>query len=266
MEIVNRVYTPSEFVDYVLRLPFDSYSTPSPKYVYLHHTVIPTVDDWDGRRTMLAMKHYYERQPWTDAQGNHHVGWDSGPHIFVAPDGIWEFTALSDEGVGVAGIQEELSRHIEMVGNYDYQLPVPPVLEQMIAAVGILLIRYGLLATELLFHRDDPNATKTCPGAAVRKEWVVDLVGKWMDNFFVEYGLNTHQIPVNVNSALFRYLQGRGFKVAPISDEVRFLAGARPTVGQIFLDAERLRKIYVYYFEDERGDWNDRIHMFVRAN
>lgn len=176
MEIVNKRYSIAEFQDYVEYQDLKDYSTPIPTAVYLHHTVVPTPESWRGERTMLAMKRYYERQVWINAQGEEVPGWMAGPHIFVAPDGIWEFTNLYDEGVGVKGVDEWRARHVEMVGFYDSAPPSDTIMEYTLAALSTLLYKYGIKVIDLKFHRDALGATKTCPGTAVQKGWLLPLV------------------------------------------------------------------------------------------
>lgn len=177
MEIVGRVMTADEFVHYVENLDF---SPPLPKRIFLHHTWRPTREQWRGMGSLLAMKDYYERQLWTDDQGRLHEGWTAGPHLFIADDGIWLFSDLRWDGVGVYG-HNHRSRHIEMVGNYDHQLPRGATLENTIVALGVLHERLGLVAEHLNFHRD--FSTKSCPGWAVRKSWVIPRVAAWMEDY-----------------------------------------------------------------------------------
>ncbi len=176
MEIDGRVMTPKEFVEYVEGLNF----SPLPSRVFLHHTWKPTRDDWRGRDSIMAMKAYYERQIWQDSDGQLHEGWTAGPHLFIADDGIWLFSDLRYDGVGVYG-HNYRSRHVEMVGDYDEQLPSGATLENTIAALGILHERLGLDIQELNFHRD--FATKSCPGRAVKKQWIIPKVAEWIEDY-----------------------------------------------------------------------------------
>ncbi len=177
MEIVGKVFQPDEFVDYVEDLDFPE---PRPTRVFLHHTWRPTLEQWRGRETIMAMKAYYERQIWEDHDGRLHEGWNAGPHLFVAPDGIWVFSDLRYDGVGVRG-HNEGTRHLEMVGNYDEKLPSGNVLACTIAALGILHVRLGLDIQNLNFHRD--FSTKTCPGKAVQKSWIIPQVAAWIETY-----------------------------------------------------------------------------------
>ena len=165
------------------------------------------------------MKAYYERQLWQDSDGGWHEGWTRGPHFFVADDGIWLFSDLRYDGVGVYG-HNYRSRHLEMVGNYDEQFPSGPTLENTIAALGILLHRMGLEAGDLNFHRD--FSTKTCPGRAVRKDWVTPLVTDWLRDYRPEHEavpslrqtltrmIEELLLPVNPDAALAKGAKARG--------------------------------------------------------
>jgi len=177
MVIDGRVMTIKEFVSFCEGLEF---GPPLPTRVFLHHTWRPTLADWRGLDSILAMKAYYEKQQWTDSSGHVHEGWTAGPHIFVAEDGIWLFSDLRHDGVGVYG-HNYRSRHIEMVGNYDNKLPSGAVLDNTIAVLGILHERLGLEIGDLNFHRD--FSTKTCPGSAVQKSWIIPQVESWIADY-----------------------------------------------------------------------------------
>ena len=174
MEIDGRVMSPEEFVHYVEGLHI---ADPQPTRVFLHHTWRPTRETWRGHETILGMKAYYERQIWEDRYGNLHEGWNAGPHLFVADDGIWLFSDLAHDGVGVYG-HNYRTRHLEMVGNYDDELPQGATLENTVAALGILHERLGLDIQQLNFHRD--YSTKTCPGRAVTRAWIIPQVAQWI--------------------------------------------------------------------------------------
>ncbi|NLG51592.1 MAG: N-acetylmuramoyl-L-alanine amidase [Chloroflexi bacterium] len=177
MEIDGRVMGVDEFVRYVEGLQF---APPLPTRIFLHHTWKPTPETWRGRSTILGMKAYYEKQLWTDSQGRVHEGWTAGPHLFIAPDGIWLFSDLRYDGVGVYG-HNYRTRHIEMVGDFDASLPSGAVLDQTVAALGILHERLGLDIRKLNFHRDFSD--KTCPGRAVTKEWIIPKVAAWIEEY-----------------------------------------------------------------------------------
>lgn len=177
MQIDGRVMSPSEFVAYIEGLEMPE---PLPTRFFLHHTWRPTRESWHGHSTILAMKRYYEQQLWRDAQGRLREGWTAGPHLFVADDGIWLFSDIRYDGVGVYG-HNYRSRHLEMVGNYDERLPSGPTLRNTIVALGILHEKFGLDIRNLCFHRD--FSSKSCPGWAVHKEWIIPQVERWIQEY-----------------------------------------------------------------------------------
>lgn len=173
MEIDGQVMSADEFVRYVQELDFEP---PPPTRIFLHHTWRPTQEEWRGLDSLMAMKAYYEQLLWEDSEGFLHEGWTAGPHVFVAEDGIWLFSDLRYDGVGVYG-HNFRSRHVEMVGNYDHGLPSGAILDNTVKALGILHERLGLDVNELSFHRD--FSTKSCPGRTVQKDWIIPQVSDW---------------------------------------------------------------------------------------
>jgi hypothetical protein len=145
--------------------------------IYLHHTETPTLSQWNGATTIENMRLYYQ-----DVKH-----WDAGPHLFIAPDGIWLFTPLWQQGIGVTD-HNSGSIHLEMVGNYQNNRPSGEVMELTMWALAMLFKRFGLDYRNLLFHRDD-EAT-ACPGGAVTKTWVLEQVGKIL-GYMGGFGLPT---------------------------------------------------------------------------
>ena len=97
--------------------------------------------------------------------------WESGPHFFVAPEGIWLFTDVNTEGIH-ANEANKGSIAIEMVGEYDDHLPKGPVWENTKTLIRILLGVYDLPAWNVFLHRTY-NRNKTCPGKAITKKWLL---------------------------------------------------------------------------------------------
>lgn len=166
-----------DFVSYIEGLTMPS---PLPKRVFLHHTWKPTRESWQGASTINGMKRYYEKQLWRDLGGKLREGWTAGPHLFVADDGIWLFSDIRYDGVGALGHNTD-TRHLEMVGNYDDERPSGATLENTIAALGILHVKLGLDIANLSFHRD--YSSKSCPGRAVTKDWIIPLVARWIEDY-----------------------------------------------------------------------------------
>ena len=243
MQIDGRVMQVDEFVSYVETLPF---AGPRPTRVFLHHTWKPTRETWRGRDTILAMKAYYERQLWQDGQGRWHEGWTAGPHLFVADDGIWLFSDLRHDGVGVYG-HNYRTRHLEIVGDYDQVLPDGPTLGNTVAALGILHERLGLPVEVLGFHRD--FATKSCPGWAVQKDWIIPKVAAWIREYrrgnderlsdlrrSLLRLLGEQIVPLNPTTALARGAEARSL-LGALTNEIPMEIDGQAYIVQLFAEA-----------------------------
>ncbi|KAB8144089.1 N-acetylmuramoyl-L-alanine amidase [Chloroflexia bacterium SDU3-3] len=172
---INRRLSITEWLSYVAAYDFGRIA---PTRVVLHHTYIPTIEQWRGLATMQGMQRFYGAK-----------GWRSGPHIYVAPDGIWLATPMKDIGIhagtgnsGTAGGKLWYSIGCEMVGYYDKVRPSGAVWEGTKAVLGGLSKRLGIAPRQLIsFHRDYTNQ-KSCPGWAVTKDWVWPEIEAWLGN------------------------------------------------------------------------------------
>jgi len=153
--IVKKCLDEQGFKNYVRELPMNDSFVPT--QIYLHHTAIPGLADWKGLTTIEAMQRTYTS-----------YGWSSGPHIFVAPEGIWLFSPLNARGTGVSD-HNYGSWHVEMVGNYDRDLPPPDILEYTLWVFAVLMRKAKIDMAHVYFHRD--HQIKSCPGTAITKEW-----------------------------------------------------------------------------------------------
>ena len=239
MAIDGRVMQQKTFINFVLAKDFGPLP---PQTSFLHHTWRPAREDWRGLESLLAIKAYYERQRWTDEQGQVHSGWTAGPHLFIADDGIWLFSDMANDGVGVIG-HNHRSLHLEMVGDYDSRLPSGKTWANTVTALGILHIRLGLNPQSLMFHRDFSH--KTCPGRSVSKEWVIPQVEAWVNDFSKQQSLRNAVMDqarrllypiVNPDAALYKKSQERGL-LGALSDEWTVDASGQRYVVQFFIDA-----------------------------
>lgn len=134
----------------------------------LHHTVVPTLEQWLGMRTMQGMMNYYKG-----------LGWDAGPHLFIAVgspyaehDGIWQMTALNERGIH-AGVGNTYHWGIEVVGNYDVA-SWSPAMHDMVRGVVLALLDWRHLSVDgisLKGHREW-GSPKTCPGRQINMDTV----------------------------------------------------------------------------------------------
>jgi hypothetical protein len=145
-----------------------SLPNPAPSWVTgltLHHTWKPTIDQWRGERSMAALGRFYR-----DTNK-----WPAGPHLFVAPDGLWVGTPLSVRGVH-GGACNSSRIGIEIVGDYD-QAPWPPALQARVIALCVALLHWCRAEERMVNgHRECPSE-KSCPGRAVNMTLVRSWVG-----------------------------------------------------------------------------------------
>jgi N-acetyl-anhydromuramyl-L-alanine amidase AmpD len=170
--MIGKVLSIPEWLNYIKDYQFGSLKATK---VVLHHTWRPSVQQWAGLRSMQGMQRFYAGK-----------GWNSAPHLYIGPDGIWLFTPLRDIGIH-AGTGNGSSRAgwysigIEMVGDYDRERPSGAIWEATRAVMGSLSRRLGIGPRELItFHRD--YSSKSCPGWAVTKDWVFAEVEAWLNN------------------------------------------------------------------------------------
>jgi len=133
--------------------------------IWLHHTAT-TRTRW-SYSTLENVKCYYEGLEWVDANGKVQRGWTAGPHLFIGDEGIWLFTSLAEQGVGVAG-HNVGAIHVEMIGTYDRARPDGALWANTVSALRSLLGRWSV---PIRFHRE--ASSKTCPGSAVTMDWVM---------------------------------------------------------------------------------------------
>ena len=168
---INRRLTPTEWRQYIAGYNFGNLA---PSRLVLHHTYRPTQAQWAGLRTMRGIQRFYAGK-----------GWTSGPHLFVAPDGIWLATPMSRIGIhaGVgngSSAQGWYSIGLEMVGDFNANRPAGPVWDLSLAVMGELSRRLAIAPRQLIsFHRDY-TSTKSCPGWSVSKDWVWQSVEAYL--------------------------------------------------------------------------------------
>lgn len=102
LKILNRKLTPEQFREYVNALKIGRRID---KLVF-HHTSSPT-ETWDGSASMLHYWNLYRSR-----------GQKAGPHIFIAPSGIWLFTPLWKKGQHAGKEGNKRSIGIEVVGRF----------------------------------------------------------------------------------------------------------------------------------------------------
>lgn len=153
----------AEFETYLATLPSTVLAWASG--VTIHHSYNPTLKQWHQStpKAMLdGMAHYYQ---YTVDNG---AGWTAGPHLFIADDGIYTMTPLSQPGVH-ATICNPHFVGCEVVGDYNEHY-WSPATEYNVLGVTCALLRKEHVTNVSLDtvkgHREC-NSPKTCPGTAI---------------------------------------------------------------------------------------------------
>lgn len=137
--------------------------------ITIHHTWKPTQAQWRGARSMEALRRFYAAK-----------GWTRGPHLFVAPDGIWGGTPLTVKGIH-AGACNANSIGIEIVGDFDAE-PWDNALAARLYPLFVALLHWERGdETNLRGHREC-LANKSCPGKAINLPGVRAIVGVQLFN------------------------------------------------------------------------------------
>lgn len=226
-KIVGKRWTLDEFETYVKNLKIPN-GTFKPSSVTLHHTWRPTLEQWKRKNwnnSLLSLESFYKGK-----------GWNSGPHLYIDDQYIYGFTPLWIKGVHAISFNHD-SWGIEMVGDFgglpNEGNPVPQVQFDLVVKTLICLYRkLGVIPTDktLRFHRDDPEAHKTCPGLLVNKSDFVSAV-------FNKNYASTPSVVVNLNKLLNKSIQS-------ILVDGTIYVETRPfmeaIVGQVIFDAGKL--------------------------
>lgn len=171
--------------------------------IVFHHTSSP-VESWQNSGSMI---HYW--QLYTSR------GWQAGPHLFIAPSGIWLFSPIDKDGRGAPGDGNKNSIHIEIVGRYFDCAPTDQRICFNLALTTYLLIKkFKLKYNNLHNHFEyDPYAHET---KFITGPWVEMLINIYRNriekliednyNFDAAWQLN-HKIDKNfIKSFIKNYL------------------------------------------------------------
>lgn len=171
--IVGKSFTAEQFADHVAGLSFSAWR---PSFIVLHNTGAPTFAQWhcvSGAQRMQNLECYYR-----DAQK-----WSAGPHLFIADDFIWVFTALTMPGIHSPS-WNHVSWGVELVGDYSVEVMDPRLKANAISALATLHGALGLDPSTVRLHREDPLTTHICPGNLVSKpDMITQLTAKLTELF-----------------------------------------------------------------------------------
>ncbi|WP_295549472.1 N-acetylmuramoyl-L-alanine amidase [uncultured Pseudacidovorax sp.] len=171
-ENVGKVWSTNSFAQYLRTLERPAWC----KAVTLHHTGSPSLAD---RPKGLLVQHIHNLQHFYAED----KGWSAGPHLFIDEDEIFGMSYLRKPGVHAVSFNR-LAIGIEVLGNYDVEDPLSgrglACWKTAAAAASALMdwLQLTPTADTVLFHRDDPQTTKKCPGRKVEKAWVLELIAQ----------------------------------------------------------------------------------------
>ena len=157
MNIINKKLSLEEFKSYVNGFNF---SPLNPTKIVIHHTWRPTTQEWQGQKSINGLKTFYEGK-----------GWSAGPHLFIGEDGIWLFSPMNLVGVH-SGEGNTKSIGIEVVGDYDNQVWSGKTKDNTVGAIKALMSKLAIKDSGIHFHRE--YSSKSCPGNAITKDWVLN--------------------------------------------------------------------------------------------
>jgi hypothetical protein len=134
------------------------------KRITVHHTWRPTVAGWLQSGATAALKGVITT--WRDDNG-----WNRGPSLIFAPDGIYIATPLTISGIHAGDCNDD-SVGVEVVGDYTYTFWQEPVASIAYGGFIALARRLGLTQDDIVNkkringHREC-MAARTCPGAGI---------------------------------------------------------------------------------------------------
>jgi len=184
---IGKVWTPETLAAYLDGL------TPNPRWkaVCLHHCYKP---DLALRPTGFTVQHIINmRDYYKTPKPKYPNGWSSGPHFYCDDDQIFGMCPPNELGVHAVSFNS-YALGIEALGNYgsgaageatdDPKAGRGLAVWTTTAKTTAVLLKWLKLPANpqtVLFHREDPQTTKTCPGTRVSKDWILGLIQNELD-------------------------------------------------------------------------------------
>ncbi len=187
MNIVDRFVDLAGFKQHLDGLQFTGWR---PGFVVVHNTSSPDLALYAQWRARGAAK-------WTPEQWGRNLasyyggmGWRSGPHAFVCPDGVLLFSPFTAPGTHSPAWNAR-TWGIETVGEFEREpfagspseTNLVNVLAMLHARIGLDPADYKFGVRGLHFHKEDPVTThKSCPGRNLAKPALVANVVRAIQN------------------------------------------------------------------------------------
>ncbi|MFC7338256.1 peptidoglycan recognition family protein [Haloferula chungangensis] len=174
-ENVGKVWTPTSLEEYLATRAVPGWIDS----LTIHHTAAPSLVQRPSGFTIQHIRNIQSFYSRPKSQGGR--GWRTGPHLFIDDDEIFGMCDFRSKGIHAASYNKR-SLGIEVLGDYDTENPKTGrglrCWKTAAATTSVLLRWLGIpkSASSILFHRDDPQTSKSCPGRKVAKDWFIDLV------------------------------------------------------------------------------------------
>lgn len=162
-----------------------------PAFVVVHNTSSPDLAIYADWRAHPERHGNWTPEQWGRNLASYYagMGWSSGPHAFVCPDGILLFSPFTAPGTHSPAWNSR-TWGIETVGEFQTEtFEGTPSQTNLVAVLGILHARLGLNPADykfgvrgLHFHKEDPVTThKECPGRNMAKADLIAAVTNWIE-------------------------------------------------------------------------------------
>lgn len=144
--------------------------------LHIHHTWKPTHSSFNGKNHLALQEGMY----------NYHTkvnGWsDIGQHLTLFPDGKWMTGRPFNQVPASISGWNTGALAVEMLGNFDspgtgefnslgYDKLEGDQKREIIMLMKYFIDKYG--EKTIVFHRENPNTKKTCPGTSIDKEKLI---------------------------------------------------------------------------------------------
>jgi hypothetical protein len=179
-ENVGLVWTPESLKEYLSTIIRPDWC----RAITLHHTGSPSLTDRPHGFTIRHIENIADFYRNTKK-------WSSGPHLFIDEDQIFGMCDLRKKGIHAISFNH-FAIGIEVLGNYDRENPLSDrglaCWKNTATTTKVLLdwLKLDVNEETVLFHCEDPNTNKTCPGLKVTREipgnappqksWVLNLI------------------------------------------------------------------------------------------
>jgi hypothetical protein len=178
-----------------------------PGFIVVHNTSEPSLSTYAEWRAHPERHGHWTPEQWGRNLAGYYggMGWSTGPHAFVCPDGVLLFSPFTAPGTH-SPAWNSITWGIETVGEFDLDPFEDGSRENLVAVLGILHARLGLNPADyhfgvrgIHFHKEDPKTThKQCPGRNMVKKDLVAEVAAYIEG---AHPGEHKQIPVDVHTA-----------------------------------------------------------------